>query len=140
MVTSFIHPVFRIIVINFKGPVTLDDLNRNFDQFIADPDFSYNMNSLVLLNDSTPQLKAGEILDHSKYIMKKKAIRGDRFKIAFVSADINSYRFMNLFGISSKDYTSNSRLFEDVESACQWLIGKRINRATLLKDYTASPE
>ncbi|MCB0278701.1 MAG: hypothetical protein KDD94_04315 [Calditrichaeota bacterium] len=134
LISTYIHPKNNLVIMLFNGDVSSDDLKDNFDLFTSYDHFKFNMDSLIILNGSNPKLKASDLIDYINYVQSRKVIRGDDFKIAIVSEEISSFRFIKLFEMSSKNRVYNTRHFTSAESASKWLLNKRINLDLLLKN------
>ena len=110
----------RVVVTAF-GRVGFAQFKTVFDEMLDQPDFRANMDILWDLTDATIEASVIDVQRIVRHIYKNRTRRGSNYKTAIIAVGTTELAASNLFGILASYLPFDTKDFEGIQAAEQWL-------------------
>jgi len=107
--------------VHASGPVTFDEVVRNFRWYISQPEFQPDMDVLVDLREATLELTLEQLREVTRTFEHHREQRGQNYKLAIVTSTAVTYGQSRQFDAFSHSSPVFIGVFEDIEAARKWL-------------------
>ncbi len=107
--------------VTFNGEIKRQALDDSFFQLIQHPNFKFNMNACYDFTLAFSGLEMAEIQEHAQFVAGKIPIRGQHYKLAFVSNETFNNALLSVYKLLISATSVEAEIFATKAQAISWL-------------------